>query len=236
MTFAREAWPFVLPFAVLAAGLFLTRHPGWGAAAALLAFAVLLFFRDPRRGFEGPDQVVIAAADGVVTLVDVVEDPAVGEGRFHRVVTFLSVFDVHVQRVPAGGRVVASELKPGRKVAAFRADAGDVNESHLTVIQRPHGDLIGVRQIAGLMARRVVCYLERGRTVSRGEHLGLIKFGSRVDLLVPESYQVLVKKGDRMRNGETPVARQPAEKIESVNTESTENAGTPAGTSIGPPP
>ncbi len=207
MTFAREAWPFVLPFVVLAAALFAYRHPGWGAAAAVLAFGILLFFRDPNRSFDGPETVVVAAADGVVTLVDTVEDPVVGTGRFHRVVTFLSAFDVHVQRVSAGGVVVSSGLKPGRKVAAFRADAGEVNESWLTVIERPGGDRLGIRQIAGLMARRVVCYLEPGQTVGRGEHLGLIKFGSRVDLLVPESYEVLVKKGDRMRNGETPVAR-----------------------------
>jgi len=207
MTFAREAWPFVLPVAAAAAGLFLTRHPLWGIAAALSAFGVLLFFRDPRRSFEGPESLVVAAADGRVTRVDVIEDPAVGPGRRHRVVTFLSAFDVHVQRVPAGGQVVVSELKPGRKVAAFRADAGDVNESHLTVIRRPDGDLVGVRQIAGLMARRVVCYLEAGRSVRRGDHLGLIKFGSRVDLLLPESYEVLVAVGDRLRNGETAVAR-----------------------------
>ncbi len=211
MTFAREAWPFVLPFVALAAGLFLYKHPGWGAAAAVLAFGVLLFFRDPRRGYDGPEATVIAAADGLVTRIDTVEDPAVGEGRFQRVVTFLSAFDVHVQRVPAGGEVVVSGLKPGRKVAAFRADAGEVNESWLTVIERPGGDRLGIRQIAGLMARRVVCYLEQGQAVRRGEHLGLIKFGSRVDLLVPESYEVLVAKGDRMRNGETPIAR-PLEK------------------------
>ena len=217
MTFAREAWPFVLPFVALAAVLSLAQHPAWGAVAAVLGLAVLLFFRDPPRGFEGPEGVVVAAADGLVTGVDTVEDPAVGDGRFHRVTTFLSAFDVHVQRVPTDGEVMVSELKPGLKVAAFRADAGEVNESWLTVFRRPDGDLIGVRQIAGLMARRVVCYLDRGQTLRRGEHLGLIKFGSRVDLLVPESYQVLVKKGDRMRNGETPVARPPAENI--VNTE-----------------
>jgi phosphatidylserine decarboxylase len=207
MTFAREAWPFVLPFAALAGGLFLTRHPAWGAAAALLAVALLLFFRDPRRGFDGPAPVVVAAADGVVTRVDTVDDPEVAGGRLQRVVTFLSAFDVHIQRVPAGGEVVVSKLRPGRKVAAFRADAGDVNEQHLTVIRRPDGDLVGVRQIAGLMARRVVCTLEPGQTVRRGEHMGLIKFGSRVDLLLPAGYEILVEKGDRMRNGETPVAR-----------------------------
>jgi phosphatidylserine decarboxylase len=91
-------------------------------------------------------------------------------------------------------------------VAAFREDAGDVNEKHLTVIRRGNGDFVGVRQIAGLLARRVVCYLKEGDRVHRGQALGLIKFSSRVDLLVPESYQVLVKKGDRVKNGATPMA------------------------------
>lgn len=211
MTFAREAWPFVLPFLALSALLVALGRPAPSAAAAALGLAVLLFFRDPQRSFDGEPGMVIAPADGLVTRVDTIEDPAVGSGRYRRVVTFLSVFDVHVQRAPVAGEVVASGLVPGRKVAAFRADAGEVNESHLTVIRRAEdgvgGDLVAVRQIAGLLARRVVCYLDAGDAVERGRHLGIIKFGSRVDLLVPESYEVLVEKGDRVRNGATPIAR-----------------------------
>lgn len=206
MTFAKEAWPFVLPFAFLAALLFVLGRPGWGAAALVVGLMVLLFFRDPARGYDGDAGVVLAAADGRVLLVDAIADPEIGDGGFHRVVTFLSVFDVHVQRVPAAGEVITSRFTAGRKVAAFRADAGEVNEKHLTVIRRPGGDRVGVRQIAGLLARRVVCYLHEGDHVHRGQSLGLIKFGSRVDLLVPESYKLLVKKGDRLKNGATPVA------------------------------
>ena len=103
--------------------------------------------------------------------------------------------------------MVASTFASGRKVAAFRGDAGEVNESHTTVIERDNGDRIGIRQIVGLMARRVVCYLGDGQQVARGEHLGIIKFGSRVDLLVPESYEIVVKPGDRVQNGATPMAR-----------------------------
>ncbi|HEY7215219.1 MAG TPA: phosphatidylserine decarboxylase, partial [Thermoanaerobaculia bacterium] len=132
-------------------------------------------------------------------------------GRFHRIVTFLSVFDIHVQRVPAAGEVIVSRYSRGRKVAAFREDAGEVNEKHLSVIRRPNGDLVGVRQIAGLLARRVVCYLKEEDRVHRGQSMGLIKFGSRVDLLVPESYRLLVRKGDRLKNGATPVARPEGE-------------------------
>jgi len=207
MTFVKEAWPFVLPFAVLSVCLFLFRHPAWGVTAAVVGLGVLLFFRDPKRRFDGPAEVVLAAGDGVVTRVDTVEDGAVGSGTFRRVVTFLSVFDVHVQRTPVAGEVVASELTRGRNVAAFRANAGEVNENHLTVIRRDNGDLIGVRQIAGVLARRVVCYVDEGRVVERGELMGIIRFGSRVDLMVPHHYEVLVAKGDRLRTGASAVAR-----------------------------
>lgn len=207
MKFASESWPFVLPFVALAGILFAFGHPRWAAFAAVFALAVLLFFRDPRRSFSGESGLVIAPADGLITRVDTIEDPALGPGRWHRIVTFLSVFDVHVQKAAVEGKVVTSLHVPGRKVAAYREDAGDVNEKHLTVIQRANGDRVGIRQIAGLFARRVVCYLKEGDEVHRGQPMGLIKFGSRVDILVPESYRVLVQKGQRLRNGETPVAQ-----------------------------
>jgi phosphatidylserine decarboxylase len=207
MKIAKEAWPFVLPFVFLAGLLFVLGRPGLAAASLVAGLLVLLFFRDPRRAYEGEVGVVLAPADGLVTRVDTIEDPELGPGRYHRIVTFLSVFDVHVQRVPAAGEVLVSRYARGRKVAAFREDAGDVNEKHLTVIRRPNGDVIGVRQIAGLLARRVVCYLKEGDHVHRGQSMGLIKFGSRVDLLIPESYRVLVKKGDRLQNGATPAAQ-----------------------------
>jgi phosphatidylserine decarboxylase len=208
MRFAREAWPFVAPFPLIALALAATGRHKAAAGALAAGGAVLLFFRDPDRSFAGDADTAVAAADGVVTRVDVVEDPAVAPGRFHRVVTFLSAFDVHVQRVPLDGVVVASGLTRGKKLAAFKPDVDKVNEAHLTVVERPDGERIGVRQIAGLIARRVVCYLSPGQPVQRGQHLGLIKFGSRVDLLVPESWEVLARTGDRLRNGETPVARR----------------------------
>jgi len=205
--FAKEGWPFVLPFVFLAGLLFFLERPGWAVASLVVGLLVLLFFRDPKRAYEGEAGVILAPADGLVTRVDTIEDPELGPGRYHRIVTFLSVFDIHVQRVPTAGEVTVSRYARGKKVAAFREDAGDVNEKHLSVIRRANGDLVGVRQIAGLLARRVVCYLKEGDRVHRGQLMGLIKFGSRVDLLVPESYRVLIKKGDRLKNGATPVAQ-----------------------------
>ena len=211
MSFAKEAWPFVLPFVFVAAVLFFLGYPGWGIAALIVGLLTLLFFRDPTRRYEGETGVVLAPADGLITRVATIEDPQIGPGRYHHIVTFLSVFDVHVQKSPVAGEVVSSLYAVGKKVAAFREDAGDVNEKHLTVIRRQNGDHIGVRQIAGLLARRVVCYLKEGDHVHRGQPMGLIKFSSRVDLLVPESYKIMVKKGDRVKNGLTPAALPPGE-------------------------
>lgn len=206
MRFAKEAWPFVVPFLVVAAALFAVRRPGWGVAACALGLLVLLFFRDPRRRFEGAPGIVVAPADGRVTQISVVEDPEIGPGRFRRIVTFLSVFDVHVQRCPVDGEVVYSLERRGLKLAAFRPDVGEKNQAHTQVFVTATGARVGVRQLAGLIARRVVSYLSAGQTRRRGDPLGVIKFGSRVDLFVPESYRALVAVGDRVRNGETPMA------------------------------
>jgi phosphatidylserine decarboxylase len=207
MRFAREAWPFVLPPALAAAVLLALGMPIAAIVAAVLAVLLLLFFRDPGSSFDGDDDVVVAPAWGKVLRVEPAEDSDVSPEPLHRIVTFLSVFDVHLQRAPIGGRVVLSSTKLGRRVAAFRHDAAEVNEGRLTVLEDEDGDRVGVRQIVGLLARRIVCYFRLGQQVERGETLGLIKFGSRVDLLVPRHYQVLVAPGARLRGGSTPVAR-----------------------------
>ena len=212
MSFAKEAWPFVLPFLLAAVILAWLAHPRWAVGLAVAGLLVLLFFRDPRREFAGDPAIVLAPADGKVTEITRVEDPEIGPGRHHRVVTFLSVFDVHVQRCPVDGEVVLSRLRRGRKVAAFRSDVGEINEAHTNVFLRPNGDRVGVRQLAGLLARRVVSYVGAGELRRRGDRLGVIKFGSRVDLFVPESYRVLVRVGDRVQNGRTPMAEPGAAK------------------------
>src|SRR5215813_6635121 len=128
MKFAKEGWVYVLPFVFLAGLLVVFGRPGWGAvwgaAALVIGLLVLLFFRDPKRGYEGEAGTVLAAADGLITRVDTIEDAEVGPGRYHRIVTFLSVFDVHVQKVPVAGEVTVSRYAKGKKVAAFREDAG----------------------------------------------------------------------------------------------------------------
>ncbi len=220
MKIAREALPFALPplLGAVISGVFGLL---WLAALlALLFLFVLFFFRDPARTFEGPSDLVLSAADGTVLAVDRIKDPAMSElCRHHsgsttsieereylRIVTFLSVFNVHIQRCPTEGSVLGKVRQSGRAVAAFRGDAGEVNERHLTVLQRKEGDVIGVRQVVGLVARRIVPYLDRGDRVERGDHLGLIKFGSRVDLLMPSTYEPLVEVGAKVQAGLTAVA------------------------------
>lgn len=206
MKFAREAWPFVLPF-LAAAGVFLLVGFLLAAASmAVLGLLVLLFFRDPQRRYDGPPDVVLAPAEGTVTAVEVITDGALGEDTWRRISIFLSVFNVHTQKTPVEGVVIGSIATPGKKLPAYRKEAGDVNENHLTLLRRPEGDLIAVRQIAGQVARRVVSLLQAGQRVVQGEPLGLIKFGSRVDVFVPMSYDPLVEKGQRVVSGETPLA------------------------------
>ncbi len=206
MTFAKEAWPFVLPFVAAALTAAALRLPAVAAAAGVVGLALLLFFRIPARPPGASDGTVLAPANGRITSVGRVTDPAFARGEYHHVVTFLSVFDVHVQRAPVTGEVVATRHRPGRKVAAFRSDAGEVNESQLSVIRTAAGDTLAVEQIAGLLARRVVSYLDEGDRIESGELIGLIKFGSRVDLYLPSSYRLLIEVGQTVHEGQTPMA------------------------------
>lgn len=210
MTFAREAWVFVLPVALIAVTALLFQWPKSALAVGFLAVLVLAFFRIPSRSFSGPAGTLLAPANGTVTEITMVQEPLLGVEPYQRITTFLSVFNIHVQRAPADGRVLESTFSPGRKIAAFRPEAGEVNESHFVVVETANGDKIGVKQIAGLVARRVVSYLETGQQIRRGDLIGVIKFGSRVDLYVPEGYDVLVAKGDKLTEGLTPIAAVPA--------------------------
>jgi phosphatidylserine decarboxylase len=207
MTFAKESLPFVLPLAVAALVLLLLRQTTWAVALGGIAVLVLLFFRVPTRKTDAGDDSILAPANGRILRVDRAPSLIDNGEDVQRIVTFLSVFNVHVQRAPVGGEVVESRFTPGRKIAAFKPQAGTVNENHLTILRRSNGDLIGVRQIAGLVARRVVCRLVPGDAVERGDLMGLIKFGSRVDLMLSDNYEILVRQGDRLREGETVVAR-----------------------------
>ncbi len=217
---AREGLPFILVFlaaAVLAAVW--ARSGGWGVRTTLpagllvLTLFVVYFFRDPERRIPPDQGVVVSPADGTVMSVGEVAGEAAGEvagaafmgETATRVTIFLSVFNVHVQRAPLGGRVDAYDYRPGRYLPAWREEASSENEQASLALATAEGPMV-VRQIAGLVARRIVTYPREGDSLARGERIGLIRFGSRVDLFLPPDWTVIVGPGDRVRGGETPVA------------------------------
>jgi len=177
--------------------------PAWLASFfLLLAVAVGAFFRDPHRASFSPATAFLSAADGKVT--DVREGPLPGdpEGeRFRRVSVFMSPLNVHVNRAPASGGVVDVAHTPGKFLAAFRDDANEHNERNLITFTGADGHRFAIMQIAGYLARRIVCHIRPQDSVVRGERIGLIMFGSRVDHYIPLGYRVTVQTGDRVSAG-----------------------------------
>ena len=163
---------------------------------ALMAFLgfCFIFFRDPSRTIPVGDKIVLAPADGKVV------DISQSENGEKKVSIFLSVFDVHRNRTPVSGRVTRVNYSKGRFLAAFKPDASIINE-HTDVEIQSLGGIVRVRQIAGILARRIICHLKEGQQVLGGESLGFIRFGSRTDLVVPPGTSINVKVGDRVKSG-----------------------------------
>ncbi len=197
---AAEGWRFILPAAVAACIL---GWIGWWWAAVpltLVALACLGFFRDPERTPPAVTGAILAPADGRVMGVVDVDDGWVG--RAVRVSIFLSPLDVHVNRSPVAGLVRDVQYAPGRFLAAYRDEASELNE-RCTVALEGDSARLTVRQIAGVLARRIVCRARAGDKLQAGERYGLIRFGSRTDLVVPRGTELRVQVGDRVRGGET---------------------------------
>ena len=196
---ASEGLLFIAP---LAAATVVSLLLGWALAAGIgvvLTAAVACFFRDPERVVPQAPGAVVSPADGRVHEIDMAEG-------HHRISIFLSVTDVHVNRAPYAGKVTEVIYKPGRFVAAYRAEASRENESNRVTIDSPDA-VIAVKQIAGILARRIVCRARPGDRLERGQRYGLIRFGSRTDLFLPADADVVAQVGDRVRGGETILAR-----------------------------
>jgi phosphatidylserine decarboxylase len=180
---------------------------GWTLSLpfAILAAFFLFFFRDPDRSSDAADDAVLAPADGRVLVAGSAEAGAAPPGDWTQVSIFLSPMDVHVNRVPVSGTVKRVTYTPGRFVPAYRHDAGTVNERCETWIEH-RGETVIVRQIVGVLARRVVCRVEAGAPVHAGDRYGIMKFGSRMDVFLPISAEPRVKVGDFVRGGETVIA------------------------------
>ena len=185
-----------------------TGAAGWIAASVLwfaLAVWVVAFFRDPERAWTRGDRLIVAPADGKVVSVIEVEEPAFLAGRARRVSIFMNVFDCHVNRYPTDGTVTYRHYNPGAFGHAAAEKSSLSNEQASVGLTTPRGKVL-VRQIAGLVARRIVTDDEVGTAVHQGERMGMIRFGSRVDLFLPLDTRVLVRVGDTTRVGVTVVA------------------------------
>ncbi|HYC54565.1 MAG TPA: phosphatidylserine decarboxylase [Candidatus Binatia bacterium] len=192
--------------AAVAAGAVL----GWPAfiVGGLVATGVLLFFRDPERYAPTEDGAVISPADGRVVAVE----PASTPHRFApeataRVTIFMSPLDVHINRSPATGTVEKVEHRSGQFAAAYRADASEINESNSLLLRTESGAPLVIVQIAGWLARRIICHVRPAARLARGERFGLIMFGSRVDVFMPAQTTLTVRVGEKVRSGESVIAR-----------------------------
>ena len=197
-----DAYRFIIPLLIIALALYALSGPWAACLPILLAAFVSYFFRNPARAIPGGEKLVVSPADGKVVKVAAVEQ---GSETRCQVSIFLNVFDVHVNRAPIEGELDKLEYRRGRFKVASKDEASRVNEQNVLTIRGPDATLV-MKQIAGLIARRVVCWKKAGQKMERGEVIGLIRFGSRVDLLLPENASVLVCVGDRVKGGSSVIA------------------------------
>jgi len=194
---ARDGIP-TITFLVLAAAAFALVSPVPAAVMAVLAVLVIWFYRDPDRTAPEGDGLFVSPADGRVVEISEAEHPFTGPSV--KVGIFMNVLSVHVNRAPCMGRVDYLEYVPGRKIAAFAPKASEVNERNLVGLSTPYGPVLMV-QIAGLLARRIVCRLRRGEVLEAGQRYGMIRLGSRVDIYLPKDVRLSIKHGDKVWAG-----------------------------------
>jgi phosphatidylserine decarboxylase len=203
-----EGYKFVAIFAAISAGLFLIWNPlGWlGVGATVWCY---YFFRDPKRSVPNGEGLILSPADGIVSLIEPAVPPAelgMGPEPLTRVSVFMNVFNCHVNRAPIAGRVVAIAYRPGKFFNASLDKASADNERNSLCLELPDGRKVAVVQIAGLVARRIVCWAVEGASLRGGERFGLIRFGSRLDVYLPDGVQPMVALGQTMVAGETVIA------------------------------
>lgn len=200
---AKEGIPFI------AAGIMLTSISlavGWRCTALVLFLITLFivwFFRNPRRIIPNSHELIVAPADGKIIEVKEEFEKKYLKGKAIKISIFMSVFNVHINRIPFPGKVLSVSYNPGRFISANRDKASLENEQNAILMETKEGKRILFIQIAGLIARRIVCWIKVGNTVERGERFGLIRFGSRVDIFLPPDVDLKITKGSKVKGGET---------------------------------
>lgn len=202
---AREGWFFILPLGVITIAIALA-GPVWVATFFfLVTLFIAWFFRNPERKIPEDKKVIVSPADGKVLKIEVVKENAILKGEYKKISIFMSIFNVHVNRIPYSGRVEAIQYKKGRFFSANLDKASSLNERNSILVKTDDGREILTVQIAGIIARRIVCWIKEGVKVNKGERFGLICFGSRLEIFLPVDSTVLVKVGDRVKGGKNPI-------------------------------
>jgi phosphatidylserine decarboxylase len=195
----KDAYKFAVPPIVAGVACLFFDWKLPAAVLILLGGFIFYFFRDPERAIPADPAAIVSPADGKV--VDIVSEEFDSRSGT-RISIFLSIWNVHVQRAPVGGRIAEVAYRPGRFYGAYRARASGENEQNVIYMDTPHGILV-FKQIAGAIARRVLCWKRKGETVTRGERVGLIRFGSRVDIWLPLEAEITVRRGQMVKGGES---------------------------------
>jgi phosphatidylserine decarboxylase len=204
-----EGLPFIIPLGMVMLVTFIAGFTWIAVPLLFLTLFTVWFFRNPERTMPENPLQIISPADGKVIGIEEVA----GEGHpghtLLKISIFMNVFNVHVNRIPFSGEVISLRYKPGKFLSANLDKASALNERNTVLIRTDDGREIRIVQIAGLIARRIVCWLKEGGKVTRGERFGLIRFGSRVELFLPLGSTLLVKRGHKVRAGETPIGELP---------------------------
>ncbi len=202
---AKQGYPFIVPLLGVTVLIGIISIKG-AIFPALLTLFVIYFFRDPERVIPSEAGLIVSPADGrIISIKNEADDNITGE-KSVCVSIFLSVFNVHINRIPCEGSVTKTVYNSGKFLPAFCEKASLLNEQNSLVIDHNNKKIV-VRQIAGLIARRIVCWVKEGCQVTRGQRFGLIRFGSRVDLFVPKEIELLIKKGDKVVCGRTIIGK-----------------------------
>jgi phosphatidylserine decarboxylase len=202
----KEGYIFIAVLAIITAIVALAVSPYWSIVPGVFWAFVTFFFRNPKRNVPLDDRLILSPADGKVMDVYEVYDEEFLNEPGKKVIIFLSVFDVHVNRTPIAGEIKYQQYTCGRFRPAYKESAGFENERHSIGLENDKMRVL-VTQIAGILARRIVSWVTLGSVLAQGERYGLIKFGSCTEIIVPKSVEILVNKGDKVKGGETIIGR-----------------------------
>ena len=201
----KAGLPFIAGAAVPAALLAANKRYGWAAGFAGLGAFFAYFFRDPERAIPTGEGLVVSPADGKVMIAGPSDGRWSPPGAWQQITIFLSPMDVHMNRTPVDGRITRIEYRPGKFLPAYKESANDNELNEIWIDHR--GQTVVVRQVVGMLARRIVCRVYEGQTLARGDRIGLMKFGSRMDVFLPVHAELLVGVGESVVAGETVLAR-----------------------------